>query len=58
MNLLYAGNKRRTTESTNINLTSSRSHAVFQITVKFSLRLLENKKLEILKKNKLYLNCH
>ena len=34
MNLLYTGNKRRTTESTNINLTSSRSHAVFQITVR------------------------
>ena len=29
MNLLYSGNKRRTTESTNVNLTSSRSHAVF-----------------------------
>ena len=29
MNLLYAVNKRRTTEATNINLTSSRSHAVF-----------------------------
>jgi kinesin family protein 18/19 len=33
MNLLTVGNKRRTTESTNINMTSSRSHAVFQITV-------------------------
>lgn len=33
MNLLLQGNKRRTTESTNINQTSSRSHAVFQIIV-------------------------
>ena len=31
MNLLQQGNKRRTTESTNANVTSSRSHAVFQI---------------------------
>lgn len=29
MNLLFMGNKRRTTESTNANQTSSRSHAVF-----------------------------
>jgi len=29
MNLLFIGNKRRTTEATNANLTSSRSHAVF-----------------------------
>ena len=28
MNLLHQGNKRRTTESTNANVTSSRSHAV------------------------------
>lgn len=33
MNLLFSGNKRRTTEATNANLTSSRSHAVFQIVV-------------------------
>ena len=33
MNLLFTGNKRRTTEATNANLTSSRSHAVFQIVV-------------------------
>jgi kinesin family member 18/19 len=33
MNLLLAGNKRRTTEATNANLTSSRSHAVFQINI-------------------------
>ena len=33
MNLLFMGNKRRTTESTNANETSSRSHAVFQISM-------------------------
>lgn len=33
MGLLHAGNKRRTTEATNANLTSSRSHAVFQVTI-------------------------
>lgn len=33
MNLLILGNKRRTTEATNANQTSSRSHAVFQINV-------------------------
>ena len=33
MNLLLMGNKRRTTEATNANQTSSRSHAVFQINV-------------------------
>ena len=33
MSLLQQGNKRRTTESTNANQTSSRSHAVFQINV-------------------------
>lgn len=33
MNLLMIGNKRRTTEATNANQTSSRSHAVFQINV-------------------------
>lgn len=33
MTLLHAGNKRRTTESTNANCTSSRSHAVFQVTL-------------------------
>ena len=31
MNLLVQGNKQRTTEATNANQTSSRSHAVFQI---------------------------
>ena len=30
--MLLLGNKRRTTEATNANQTSSRSHAVFQIT--------------------------
>ena len=33
MNLLLQGNRRRTTEATNANQTSSRSHAVFQISV-------------------------
>jgi len=33
MNLLFLGNRRRTTEATNANQTSSRSHAVFQIQV-------------------------
>ena len=33
MNLLLIGNKRRTTEATNANQTSSRSHAVFQVNV-------------------------
>jgi len=36
MNLLFQGNKRRMTEATNANQTSSRSHAVFQITVAIS----------------------
>jgi len=31
MNLLQVGNRRRTTEATNANQTSSRSHAIFQI---------------------------
>ena len=31
MNLLFMGNKRRTTEATNANQTSSRSHAILQI---------------------------
>lgn len=34
MQILIEGNKRRTTESTNANLTSSRSHAIFQIFTK------------------------
>jgi kinesin family protein 18/19 len=38
MNLLLAGNKRRTTEATNANLTSSRSHAVFQISISKKLK--------------------
>jgi kinesin family member 18/19 len=38
MNLLFLGNKRRTTEATNANQTSSRSHAVFQIVVTTSPR--------------------
>jgi kinesin family protein 18/19 len=33
MNQLLIGNKRRTTEATNANQTSSRSHAVFQINI-------------------------
>lgn len=33
MNLIIIGNRRRTTEATNANQTSSRSHAVFQIFV-------------------------
>lgn len=33
MKLLHIGNTRRTTESTNANETSSRSHAIFQIKV-------------------------
>jgi kinesin family protein 18/19 len=38
MNLLFQGNKRRTTEATNANQTSSRSHAVFQICVNVNPR--------------------
>jgi len=33
MKLLISGNKRRTTEATNANQTSSRSHAILQISV-------------------------
>ena len=33
MNLLFQGNRRRTTEATNANQTSSRSHAILQISV-------------------------
>ena len=36
LQLLQIGNRRRKTESTNVNKTSSRSHAVFQITVQSS----------------------
>jgi kinesin family protein 18/19 len=36
MNILIEGNKRRVTESTNANLTSSRSHAIFQIQTKIT----------------------
>lgn len=44
MSLLQIGNKRRTTESTNANQTSSRSHAIFQIqlSIKDKLRNTEN----------------
>lgn len=35
---LFQGNKRRTTESTNANQTSSRSHAVFQICLNLTPR--------------------
>ena len=38
MTLLFQGNKRRTTEATNANQTSSRSHAVFQISVSLNPR--------------------
>ena len=38
MNLIIQGNRRRTTEATNANQTSSRSHAVFQILVTSSPR--------------------
>ncbi len=38
MNLLFQGNRRRTTEATNANQTSSRSHAVFQICVNVNPR--------------------
>lgn len=36
MSLLFQGNKRRITEATNANQTSSRSHAVFQISLTIS----------------------
>lgn len=39
MNLLYQGNKQRTTEATNANQTSSRSHAVFQINLSISPKI-------------------
>lgn len=47
MNLLFMGNKRRTTEATNANLTSSRSHAVFQILVNSTSRF-KNTEIETL----------
>lgn len=50
MNILMDGNRRRTTESTNANMTSSRSHAIFQIFCKIvdrkkgpKINLLESK---------------
>lgn len=36
MSLLRIGNKNRTTESTNANETSSRSHAILQVVVEFN----------------------
>lgn len=39
MSLLLMGNNRRTTESTNANETSSRSHAVFQISIVMSQKI-------------------
>lgn len=36
MRILFDGNRRRTTEATNANLTSSRSHAIFQINAKIT----------------------
>ena len=36
MDILFKGNTRRTTESTNANQTSSRSHAIFQIFTKIT----------------------
>ena len=47
MNLLLLGNKRRTTEATNANQTSSRSHAVFQITC-FKVSKTKNTNVETL----------
>jgi kinesin family protein 18/19 len=47
MNLLHKGNKKRTTEATNANETSSRSHAVFQIYLSMGDR---NKKIKMSKK--------
>ena len=44
MNLLLIGNRRRTTEATNANQTSSRSHAVFQITVIINILIDSQKK--------------
>ena len=42
MNLSLIGNKRRTTEATNANQTSSRSHAVIQINIDKSPKAKNN----------------
>ena len=42
MKYLFIGNKNRTQESTGANETSSRSHAVFQITVEYTDKGFEN----------------
>ena len=42
LSILKKGNKNRTTEATNINQTSSRSHAILQITVSYKEQNLAN----------------
>ena len=42
LSILKKGNKNRTTEATNINQTSSRSHAILQITVSYKDKNLGN----------------
>ena len=44
MKLLHEGNKRRTTEATNANQTSSRSHAIFQIQINKKERSADTEK--------------